>query len=32
LYVRAGRNLDGKVEAFRIVWGSIVQPLPAPRP
>jgi hypothetical protein len=32
LYVRAGRNLDGKVEAFRIVWGSIVQPLAAPRP
>jgi hypothetical protein len=32
LFVRAGHNLDGHVEAFRIAWGSIVQPAAEPRP
>lgn len=26
VFIRAGKNLDGKVEAFQIVWGDILQP------
>lgn len=26
VFVRAGRNLDNEIEAYQVVWGSIVQP------
>jgi hypothetical protein len=26
VFVRAGRNLDQEIEAYQVIWGSIVQP------
>ena len=26
VFVRAGRNLDGDIEAYQVVWGNIVEP------
>ena len=26
VYVRAGKNLDGEIEAFQVIWGEIVAP------
>ena len=31
VFVRAGRNLEGNVEAYQIVWGSILEPVMPPR-
>jgi hypothetical protein len=26
VFLRAGKNLDGQLEAFQVVWGDILQP------
>jgi hypothetical protein len=26
VFVRAGRNLDGEVEAYQVIWGGILDP------
>jgi hypothetical protein len=31
VFVRAGESIDQELEAYQVVWGKIVQPLPASR-
>jgi hypothetical protein len=28
IFVRAGENLDGEIEAYQVVWGEILKPVP----